>query len=201
VKGKSATRKALVPKAGPKKKAAKSEAELIRDAVAEHGKRGVRALRKSGKVTSYNYKEAEAAKRKRVEQYITEQDRLFSLRQPHGPTPFDDFKEGLADDARVFAKLYWTMRCEHRHETPVTIDPSIVHGTTVAHMSCPECGLIRSWCGTRAATKRREWESYCPEGFDMFDWCDLYVPDRSLWQYIHDEALADMLTEAMKEDQ
>ena len=56
---------------------------------------------------------------------------------------------------------------------------------------------MRKWMGNRTDTKKREWMEYCPEGFDMFEWEELFVKDRSLWQFIHDEAMATMVEDSM----
>lgn len=193
-------RKAAVPKAGPKKRRAKSEEEMIRAAVEEHGRRGVRARRKASNVHTYSFKEVETAKHKKAEAFLTEQERVFAMRLPQGPSPFVEFVSDLSDEERIFASAYWHMQCEHRNEKPQMIDPSFVNGVTPVTMECPDCGLVRRWHGTRTETKLQEWMSYCPNGYDMFDWQDMFVRDRSMWRFIHDEVLADMVDDSMKEE-
>lgn len=179
------------PKAGPKKRRARTEAEAIRNAVDEHGVR--QPAKKATKVREYSYKEAQRAKRKRASAFEAEQQRLFGLRVPDGPTPFEEFKETLAPDARVYAQLYWNMQCEHDHGA-IVLFPSL-EGAEPTHVVCTFCGSMRQWHGTKTETKRQEWIGYCPDGYDMFEWQDLFVRDRSLWQFIHNEVLAEMSEE------
>lgn len=180
-----------VPKAGPKKRRARTEAEAIRNAVDEHGVR--QPAKKTSKVREYSYKEGQRAKRKRASAFDAEQQRLFGLREPDGPTPLEEFTETLAPDARVFAELYWHMQCEHVDEEIVLV-PSL-DGAEPSHVRCKVCGSVRRWWGTKTETKRQEWSGYCPDGYDMFEWHDMYVRDRSMWQFIHDEVLAEMSEE------
>jgi hypothetical protein len=185
----TAKRKVAVPKADPKKRRAKSEEEMIRAAVDEHGKRGVKARRKSGKVNAFRYKETVHA----ANEANTAWHRHQLMREPHGLTPFEEFTDTLADDARVFATTYWHMQCAHADEEVISQTASFVEGASPEHLRCRNCGLVRRWQGSKTETKRHEWMSYCPDGYDMFEWGDLYVGDRSLWQYIHDECLAEMV--------
>lgn len=186
----------LTPKAGPKKRRAKTEAEAIRRAVDEHGAK----LRKTRKVRSYTYKqvdEADKLKKQRGKQIVSEQERLYGLRVPDGPSEFDVFKEALPKDAKVFAEMYWHMQCAHAHQEDLALTTSIVEGAEPSHVRCLTCGMVRKWWGTKTLTKQKEWIGYCPDGYDMFDWEGLFVKDRSLWQFIHDEVLAEMAEASM----
>jgi hypothetical protein len=194
VKGQKST-----PKAGPKKRRFKSEQEAekaaIRAAIEEHGKRRPRARRKSSKINSFKYKEASAPAKEKVAGLDP-----YALREPEGPSLFDVFAVELPDDQRVFAKTYWHMRCEHLYEGVVAGNPSL-DGLEPVWKRCADCGLVRRWYGNRTASKRQEWMTYCPDGFDMFDWEHLFTKDRGMWLYIHDECLAEMVDESMtKED-
>lgn len=197
-KGKTAK---TTPKAGPKKKRAKTEEEMIRSAVDEHGKRGVRVARKSSKVNIIKYKEAETAKRKRADKFQREQELAHGLREPQGPNAFDQFVAELDTSQRVFAKTYWQMQCEHKHEESVAESVSFVEGREPIFVRCFDCGANRRWMGTRTATKINEWMSYCPDGYDMFEWEELFVKDRSMWRFIHDEAMYEMVEAAMTTDE
>lgn len=187
-------RKVTAPKAGPKKRRAKTEEEMIRAAVAEHGIRK-KGTRRASKVNAYSYKAAEAAK-KEQKQKVIEDELRFGLRVPIGPSEFDLFKEELPDDAKVFAQMYWHMQCTHEDET-VEQTSSYVEGVQPTTVRCIHCGSMRKWQGTKTTTKHAEWTSYCPYGFDMWDWDTLYVNDRYLWRYIHDEVLASMMFEEL----
>lgn len=184
----------LTPKAGPKKRRAKTEDEAIRNAVAEHGTRG---LRRTRKVRSYKYKETDADKRKRGKQVITDQEREFRLREPDGPSEFKLFKDALDESAKPFAEMYWHMKCPHKREVEVAVIPSMVLGKEASHVQCLDCDIIRRWHGTKTLTKQKEWIGYCPDGYDMFDWEALFLRDRSMWQLIHDEVLAEMAEASM----
>lgn len=134
---------------------------------------------------------AEAARKKRAAK--TREDTLaYSLREPYEPTPRDEFLAGLTDSERIFGQMYWHMECKHDHEVVVAGNPSL-DGLEPIWMRCPDCDLVRRWFGTKTETKRQEWISYCPADYDMFDWTDLFHRDRSLWRYIHDECLAEMV--------
>lgn len=121
---------------------------------------------------------------------------IYRMREPDGPSAFETFAAELEDEQRPFAKLYWTMQCDHAHEEKVAVDAS---GAPIM-VRCTDCGIVRRWQGTRGATKVQEWMSYCPDGFDMFEWQDLYVRDRSMWQFIHDEVLAEQVTITLAEE-
>jgi len=138
--------------------------------------------------------------RRALDKAEREAEREFRLREPNGPSPFELFRENLPVDAKPFALLYWHMECEHRGEKIIAGTSTLDHYEPV-WMRCPDCGLVRRWFGNRTATKKQEWMSYCPEGYDMFEWDELYQPSRPLWRFIHDEVLVSQVDEAMtKED-
>lgn len=183
------------PKAGPKKRRAKNEQEAIRAAVDESGRRTVRASRKAGRLNKYSYKDLDADKKRRQAQTAKEREEAlaYSLRPPKEPTAFEEFYAKLSDGERVFAVMYWHMQCEHAKEVVIVETASFVNGNEPEMTECQDCGITRQWHGTKTETKRQEWIGYCPEGYDMWDWMALYVKDRSLWQFIHDEVLAEQL--------
>lgn len=176
-----------IPKAGPKKRRAKAEEEMIQQAVEEHGRRTTKARRKSSKVKTYQYKEAEKTSRSGRHKLPE-----HPVRQPKEPTPFELFRDGLGFDQRPFALIYWYMQCEHEREEVVSEMSSFMDGVEPRMLRCQDCGCLRHAKSTRLSTKSDEWVSYCPEGYDMFEWADLYTNDRSLWRFIHDECLAEM---------
>jgi hypothetical protein len=180
-------------KAGPKKQAAKSEAEAIRAAVEEHSVRS-RATRKSSGVKSYHYKQRPDSKPAKPAI-----DLRYAIRVPK-VTALDLFKAELPEDEQAYAETYWHMQCEHAHEVEIILAASFTNGNEPVWMECPDCGLRRRWDMSRAQTKVNEWTAYCPDGFDMFDWIDLYVKDRSLWRYIYDECQVEMVENSFKED-
>lgn len=74
-----------VPKAGPKARAAKTEADAIRAAVEEHTVRGrKKATRRAGRVRSYTYKEAEHAERRKFNAVQRELALRYQMRIPTG---------------------------------------------------------------------------------------------------------------------
>lgn len=116
----------------------------------------------------------------------------FELREPKPPTEFDLFVAELDDSQRPFATILWRMACQHTDEV-IENDP---HGTAT-WVRCKRCDSLRRWLGSTAKTRQGEWMTYCPDGFDMFDWDELYTRDKTLWPFIHDEALYAMLEDAM----
>jgi hypothetical protein len=38
-----------------------------------------------------------------------------------------------------------------------------------------------------------EWRSLCPDGYDMFEWEDLFGKDKSLWSFILEEVEISMV--------
>jgi len=192
-KGKDAKpRKAATPKAGPKKKAAMSEAERIRAAIEKTtAKRGL----PSNRTRRYRYKRRTAAKPERNIDF--EQELQYGLREPRGLTPFEEFEAGLPDDQRPFARRLWMMSCTHG-ERVVATKESWTTGETDKLVVCDNCGYAGKWLGSRTATLRREWQTYCPDGFDAFEWDDLFVTDKSLWPFIYDEAEFAMVADSMR---
>lgn len=176
------------PKAGPKHKAAKTEEDRIRAAVEEHGRRGQpRAKRKSSRVTVYNFKEAEVERKRAVDAKTREDTLAYSLREPGEPTAFDLFRKNLSEDAKPFAMLYFQMQCEHGRRT-IAERYSMVDGNDAAFAVCDHCGAAFRL----PYSKWQEWINYCPDGFDMIEWADMYSRDKSMWQFIHDEVLAEL---------
>lgn len=186
-------------KAGPKKRRAKSEEQRIREAVAEHGARGKpRTARKSGKVRSFTYKESDASKRAKVDRYLSELQRIFGMRTPRHENEYLEFLYTLKADEHPFALQLFRMTCTHPKVEVVANGTSMVHDNK-RHIACVRCGLVRV---EQSKTKMliAEWQSYCPTGFDMFDWEDLFTKDKSMWRFLHDECLAEMVEESMTEE-
>jgi hypothetical protein len=73
-----------VPKAGPKARAAKTEADAIRAAVEEHTVRGKKATRRASRVRSYTYKEAERAEKRSFDAVQRELALRYQMRTPKG---------------------------------------------------------------------------------------------------------------------
>lgn len=183
------------------RKSLKTEQDMIREAVEEHGKRGrPKTNRRAGKVNTFNYKEGEAAKRKQADSFVAEQERVYGLREPRPPSKIEEFTAKLADDQKVFARMYFQMECGHEL-LPIAKTVSYVDGIKVHSILCQHCALVRTWQGSKTATDQAEWVSYCPDGFDMFDWQDLYTKDRGVWRFIHDEVLAEMVSESMTKEE
>jgi len=139
---------------------------------------------------------AERRQAAKIEQQLADE---FQMREPNGPSPFELFRENLPVDAKPFALLYWHMQCEHRAEK-IIAGTSTLDNYEPVWVRCPDCGLVRRWFGNRSATKKQEWVSYCPDGFDMFEWDELFTRDRSMWRFIHDEVLVSQVDEAMTEE-
>lgn len=140
-------------------------------------------------------KGAQAAKPKED----VEQERVFGLREPIS-TEYTMFLNELPIDQRPFGKVYFQMECGHAGEEWVVTLTSLVEQNEKTHLLCDRCGLLRRWWGTRTATIKQEWNGYCPDGYDAFEWADLFVKDRGLWRFVHNEVLDEMTSDAMKED-
>ena len=181
-------RKAAVPKAGPKKRRAKSEAEAIRAAVEEHGKRGVRVSRRAGKVNTFKYKEAEApAKPEPVEQWVP------YLREPH---ELETYRRELPYDLQPFAAKLFKMECGHIDREVTAMKAPLDPSEREEWWRCPRC-----WYSAKKQTYLRElqaeWASYCPDGYDMWEWMDMFTKDRSLWRFIYEEAEVELVDIAL----
>lgn len=188
-------------KAGPKKARTKVE-EAIRAAVEENTPRGrPKASRKSSKVRSYTFKETDAAKRLRADRYLAEMQRVFGLREPRHESEFLEFYDTLKEDERMFAVKLFQMSCWHDRNERVASSIAWSSGEGYVYIACTRCGLVRRDDTSVKRMRLAEWNSYCPEGFDAFDWTDLLMTDKSIWRFIHDEALAEMVDASMtKED-
>jgi hypothetical protein len=120
----------------------------------------------------------------------------YGLREPLPPSEFDVFVASLSDDQKPFAKALWQMGCEHKDEV-IENTSSILDGVKPTVVRCKHCGLMKTWQGTPASSKRFEWTSFCPDGFDMFEWEDLYQRDKTMWPLIFDEVQYAMLEATM----
>lgn len=191
----------LHPKAGPKKRRAKSEEAAIRAAVEEHGKRGVRAVRKSSKVNTFRYKDPaeERAKRKKLDAYLREMERVFGLREPRHEHEFLMFYDVLKEDERPFAAKLFQMECDHPQSEVIAQKGAWSSGEPIRYLACTRCGIVRRE-GTTTFMRVEEWTNYCPDGYDMFDWMDLLTKDKSLWRFIYDEVIAEMTANALTEE-
>ncbi len=121
--------------------------------------------------------------------------RDLSLEREHmmrEPKPLDDFARfvaDLSDDEQPFALKLWQMSCDH-YESEVL---AVGGDGQPRSVKCLRCGRVRKWMGSDMSTKLQEWNDYCPDGFDMFEWQELYIRDRRMWRFLHDEALASMV--------
>lgn len=181
-------RKASVPKAGPKKRRAKNEAERIREAVEEHGKRGIKPARRAGKVNSFQYKESEAPAK------VEEPDTWKPyLRMPH---EFVAFKDALPEDLQPMAAKLFTMQCDHMEREITAVIAPLDPSKREEWWRCERC-----WYSAKKQSKTTnlmaEWNSYCPEGMDMFDWEDMFTRDKGMWRFIYEEAEYDLVAEVL----
>jgi hypothetical protein len=172
-------RKATTPKAGPKARRAKSEAEHIREAVEEYGVRGVRPSRKAGKVRSYRYKEAPPT----PEETPVEGWQPY-LREPHELVAY---RSELPEDLRPHAAKLFKMECEHTVRDITAVNAPLDPSEREEWWRCRRCWYSAKKTGINA-TLREEWNSYCPEGFDMWEWADMFTKDRTMWRFIYEEA-------------
>jgi hypothetical protein len=179
-------RKAPVAKAG-KRKPAKSEEEAIRDAVANHGANGVT---KRKRVKSYHYKAVDKSPA------APKLDLEHQLREPKGASEFELFLAELEDDEKPFGRHLFQMDCAHANCEKVASLGRWSDDTEEIWHVCKRCGYILRGC-TKTAQRTNEWMSYCPVGFDMFDWQELYQSDKSLWRYIFDEAQDELVSSVL----
>lgn len=126
-----------------------------------------------------------------------EEDLRYGLREPRGPSEFDLFVEALEDDQRPHAKVLYQMACDHEDADVVMEDATWSEPDKTKKCLCPRCKLLFTRHPTKSATKLAEWRLYCPEGYDAFDWEDLFVTDKSLWPYIYDEAEYALVADSM----
>lgn len=127
-----------------------------------------------------------------------EEEKLYGLREPKPQTLFDIFKSELPDDQKPFARKLYQMDCQHPGEEETAVLAKSSHETETVWLTCPTCGLTWRWFGTMSATKKAEWASYCPEGFDQFDWEELYTRDKAMWKILYDEAEYSLVEDSMK---
>lgn len=182
-KGDISGRKATTPKAGPKARRAKSEAEAIRAAVEEHGRRGVKASRRAGKVDTYHYKEpttAEAAAKDGGESFVWKP----YLREPHA---LEQYRRELPEDMRPHAAKLFKMECDHAEREVTSVLAPLDPSKREEWWRCENC-----WHSDKKQSKtaelRHEWHGYCPEGYDMWEWADMFTKDKTMWRYIYEEA-------------
>lgn len=133
---------------------------------------------------------------------VIQEEMQYGLRVPTGPTEFEAFEATLSDDQKPYARKLFRMACVHGFEV-VMEDVSWSEASSNAkHVVCHRCGFVCRQQGSRAAMLRQEWDGYCPDGYDAFDWAELFVTDKSLWPFIHDEVEYVMLETSMtKEDE
>ena len=83
------TKGGYIPKAGPKARAAKSEAEAIRLAIEENTVKTAKVTRKAGRVRSYSYKapSANGTSRKAFDAVQRELAMMYQMREPTGLSP------------------------------------------------------------------------------------------------------------------
>lgn len=124
-----------------------------------------------------------------------EQTMAYGLREPKQASEFDLFKASLADDEKPFAMKLWQMSCDHSGDFAAMV----VRAENGEHVyrQCERCQLMFSWLGSKTASKAHEFTSYCPNGYDMLDWLDLYTRDRSLWRFLFMEVQAEMVEESI----
>lgn len=114
----------------------------------------------------------------------------YGLREPK-QTLLTVFADDLPDDEKPFAQKLFQMDCNH-FDSEVTVQKSENGISVPERKQCKRCGLSYRVNRTATLTKRAEWDSYCPDGFDMFDWQDLYQRDKSTWRFIFSEVLSEM---------
>jgi hypothetical protein len=162
-------------------------------AVAAHRPRKqTKAVRKSGKVKTYQYKEAEPAKAEPPQEWQP------AMREPQ-PGEFLVFLDSLSDEQKPHALNLFRMACTHVNlDAIVTIAP-LDPSKRESWMQCERCGIVMKWAA-KTIMLRQEWMTYCPEGFDMHDWDDLFTKDKSLWTFISDEAEHELVSSALGEE-
>lgn len=182
-----------MPKAGPKKRRAKTEAELIQKAIDENAVRLKGAKRKSGKVRAYTYKDVpKPSPDAPAEQWVP-----YIREQPE----FLAFEDSLSDDERPNAVKLFCQACDHPPAKQVLISyipGGIASQRTNERYRCERCGLGYMGLPSRTATLKAEWRSYCPQGFDMFEWEDLFTRDKSMWRFIIDEAEFELVKDVLE---
>lgn len=179
-------RKVAVPKAGPKRRRF-TEEERIRQAVDENTRTSKRAVRKSGRVHSYKYKEAEPVKERLPHPVFAP-----TMREPK-PGAFLSFLDSLSDEQKPNALDLFRMECSHANLNVLVVIAPLDPAEREEWMQCDRCGLVLKY-GSKTSMLNQEWMHYCPEGYDMFDWQDLFTRDKSLWSFIVEEAEAELVS-------
>lgn len=173
-------------KAGPKKRRAKSEAEMIATAVEEHGARGMQVGRRSSKVRKYTYKKPvkkQAPKRK------LSLDKTAAGLNDRNSREWEPWEEAILfmEPTKVMDALTrQQIECEHKPLKEAK--PVAVLGDDAQWRTCPTCQSVLRWWGSYTATLQGEWLSYRIAGFDMTEWGELYSKDKSLWLFLIEEA-------------
>jgi hypothetical protein len=167
-----------VPKAGPKKRRAKAEEELIREAIDQHGTRPVKGTRRSGKVRTFTYEgrgvtEAPAQPQEGWQPYLRE------------PFELEEYRRSLPADLQPHALRLFKAECDHQWVVAGTKAPLDPNGRE-DWLGCERCAILVKRAGV-IAMLRDEWRQYCPEGYDMFTWDDLFTKDKTLWRFIIEE--------------
>lgn len=170
-------------KAGPKKKRAKSEAEQIRDAVEEHGGRGV--VGRKSKVRSYSYKKTAKPKPKR-KLSLDKRAAGFNDRNVRQWEPWEEAILFVEPTKVMDAFARKQMECEHK---PLQVAKPVAQlGEDQEWRTCPHCQAVLRWWGSYTATLRAEWMSYRVFGYGMEEWGSLFTKDKSLWAFLIEEA-------------
>lgn len=181
----------MAVKAGPKKRRAKSEAELIREAVEEHGRRGVKQRgRRATKVHTFAYKKP--AKKQQPKRKLS-LDKSAVGYNDRNARPWQVWEEAIlfVEPTKVLdAMTKQQMLCEHkalRNEKPLA-----VLGDDAQWRTCPSCQAVLRWWGSYTNTIQAEWMSLRIDGYDMAAWGELFTKDKSLWLFIIEEAHAEI---------
>lgn len=183
-----------VKKAGPKKKRAKAEEELIRQAIEENRSRGgpKGKPRRAGKVRSYRYKEAAKPEPQPAEERWRPYERNY-------PFEFGEYEQSLPEDLRPFAVKLYKAECPHSRWEVVTVQAPLDPAQREQHVRCHRCWYTAKQQG-RMRMLYEEWMSLAPEGYDHFDWGDLFTKDKTLWRYIYEEAEHALVSDVLGEE-
>jgi len=174
-------------KAGPKKRRAKSEAELIASAVEEHGARGMQVGKRNGKVRTYSYKKP--VKKKTEPKRKLSLDKSAEGLNDRNRRDWEPWEEAIlfVEPTKVLDELVRKqIECEHK---PLkTARPLAVLGEEREWRTCPTCQSVLRWWGSYTTTLQGEWMSYRVDGYPMEEWGELFTKDKSLWIPMIEEA-------------
>lgn len=185
------------PKAGPKARRAKSEAEAIRQAVDAHGARGVKAGRKSSKVRTYAFK---VAKKKPAKRKLS-LDKTSAGLNDRNPREWESWEEAiLMADASVVLDALTKQQVACPHKAIRDEKPIATLGEDQQHRVCPTCQVVLRWWGNYTLTIQAEWMLYRIEGYSMPEWGELFTKDKTLWLFIIEEAQFALTDEGSKDD-